>query len=611
MELHSRLPVHLRRWVRTAVWVLFVAGLIAPPGVPDLLSEWIPVGGIHLFRCPECHAQEESYPVPPEAEVQEGVPQGKLEGPFKLSSEIYPGTERDYWLYIPAQYDPQKPICTMIVQDGLSRAKEWRLPTIFDNLIHRKEIPPIIGIFVNPGVVPTTGEKTQPRFNRSFEYDSLGDRYARFLLGELLPQVAKNYNLSSEPDDRALAGASSGAICAFNAAWERPDAFRRVLSTIGTYVGLRGANEFPTLIRKTEPKPLRIFLQDGRNDLNIYAGDWFIANQEMLSALKFAGYEVNHAWGEGGHNGKHGAAIMPDALRWLWKDYPQPIKAGSQAQGEKRIDILGSDSNWEEVSSGHELAEAPTANALGEVFFCDSRAGRIYRVGNDLKTRIFAEQSGRISSMAFGKDGKLYACSEGRQILRFDDNGKSEVFLEDTACHLIVTLPNGFYFSEPNGSALYWCDYTKQKRKVDQLPMPITGMVPTTDHAFLHVASNQSVHTLQYRIVANRDLDARQPFGYLHLPNGELSTGVTGIAIDAESRCYIASKLGIQVLDQLGRVNLILNRPSSSAITGLTFGSNTFDCLYATCGEKVFRKSLKTKGLVTFEDPIQPPKPRL
>ncbi len=563
-----------------------------------------------MFLDSRCQGQEESYPVPVEAEVREGVPQGKLEGPFPLVSQIYPGTERDYWIYVPAQYDATKPTCSIIVQDGLSRAKEWRLTQILDNLIHDKEIPPMIGIFVNPGIVPAIGEKTQPRFNRSFEYDAVGDRYAKFLIGELIPEVAQRYNLSTDANDRALAGASSGAICAFNAAWERPDAFRRVLSTIGTYVGLRGANRYPTWIRKSEPKPLRVFLQDGSADLDIFAGDWFVSNQDMLSALEYAGYAVNHVWGEGGHNGKHAAAIMPDALRWLWKDYPQPIKAGVTA-GEKRVDILIPDMGWEQVSSGHELAEAPTCNSAGEVFFCDSRAGRIYRVGSDGKTRVFAEQTGVISSMAFGKDGKLYACNEGRQIVRFDEMGKSEVFLADTPCQAIVALPDGIYFSDPKVPALWWCDYQGQKRQVDVLPFNATGIAPTCDHAFLHVGGNQSQFTLNFRLLANRDVDARQPYGYLHLNDGEFSSGVGEMAVDQEGRLYVTSKMGVQVMDQLGRVNLILTRPSNTNASGITFGGPTMDSIYVTCGEKVFRRKLNAIGAKTFQNPVQPPKPRL
>ena len=162
---------------------------------------------------------------------------------------------------------------------------------------------------------------------------------------------------------------SSGAICAFNVAWERPDAFRRVLSTIGTYVGLRGGNDFPVLVRKTEPKPLRVFLQDGSNDLDLYAGSWWVANQDMLSSLTWAGYEVRHAWGSGGHNSEHAAEIMPDAVRWLWKDYPAPIKKGGTSG--RRMDLLIPGEEWELVSDGYRFAEGPALNDRGELFFSD------------------------------------------------------------------------------------------------------------------------------------------------------------------------------------------------------------------------------------------------
>ena len=197
-------------------------------------------------------------------------------------------------------------------------------------------MPVTIGVFVMHGRVKAVQPGALDRFNRSFEYDGLGDDYARFLLEELLPEVEKQttsdgrpIRLSNDGNDRGIGGSSSGAICAFTAAWERPDAFRRVFSAIGTYVGLRGGNVYPTLIRKYEPKPIRIFLQDGSDDLNIYGGDWWMANQEMERALTFAGYEVNHVWGDGGHNGKHATEIFPDAMRWLWKDWPAPVKAGA------------------------------------------------------------------------------------------------------------------------------------------------------------------------------------------------------------------------------------------------------------------------------------------
>ncbi len=271
-------------------------------------------------------ADEEQYPRHPDSLQKEGVPAGEIISGSYAESKIYPGTQRDYWIYIPKQYDGQKPAALMVFQDGknyINRGNGFAVPNVFDNLIHEGKMPPCIGVFVTPGVVPAMNDQAQPRFNRSFEYDSMDDRYAKFLVDEFLPFVVKKHELklTDDPNLKAICGSSSGGICAFTVAWHRPDQFRRVFTTVGTYVGLRGGDEYPTLVRKTDPKPLRVFLQDGKNDNNIYGGDWWMANQTMLRALEFSGYEVNHAFGEGFHNGKHGAAIFPDAMRWLWQDF--------------------------------------------------------------------------------------------------------------------------------------------------------------------------------------------------------------------------------------------------------------------------------------------------
>jgi enterochelin esterase-like enzyme/sugar lactone lactonase YvrE len=559
----------------------------------------------------EAKPVEPEYPLPPEAERSEGVPEGKIEGPFNLSSKIYPGTEREYWLYIPAQYDAQKPACSLIVQDGLNRANGWNLPQILDNLIAAREMPVTVGIFVSPGVVPAVAPNSQPRFNRSFEYDSLGDRYARFLLEELIPEVSKSYSLSHDPNDRAVAGSSSGGICAFNAAWERPDAFRRVICTVGTFVGLRGGDAFPVLVRKVEPKPLRIFLQDGSNDLNIYAGSWWNANQAMLSSLTWAGYDVHHVWGEGGHNSKHSASIMPDALRWLWRDYPAPVVAAPNATAQRRTDILVAASGWEQVSSGHELAEAPTCNATGELFFSDSRAGRIYRVGLDNKTRIFADQTGRVTSLAFGPDGNLYGCKDSKQIVRYNAEGVEQVLVTDTNCQSLISLPSGLYFTDNASLAIWRCTFEGGLTKALQLLDPASAIAATADQAFLHLASSQNQSTLHVRIGADGMLEHRQQYGFLHLPYLDRNSGASGIAVDTEGRAYVSTTVGVQVLDQLGRVHLILAKPSTAPISGLAFGGALRDQLYVTAGESVYRRKLKAKGIVTFDSPVQPPKPSL
>ncbi|MEM9588398.1 MAG: alpha/beta hydrolase-fold protein, partial [Planctomycetota bacterium] len=303
------------------------------------------------------HCQE-SYPVHPDTQPQAGVPEGKVLE-FELApSRVYPGTQRQVKIYVPAQYREATPAAVMVFQDGpkyVNPKGGWQVHRVFDNLIHRSEMPVTIGIFVSPGVVDG-GDGSQNRFNRSLEYDTVSDRYAKFIVDEVLPQVGKSYDLTADPNLRAIAGSSSGAIAAFGVAWHRPNQFRRVFSTVGTFVGLRGGNEYPTLIRKSEPKPIRIYLQDGSNDLNIYGGSWWNANQTMLSALQWAGYAVKHTWGEGGHNGKHGAAIFPDAMKWVWRDWHQPIESSIKDHVELK-DRLVEGESWTLVSDGHAAAD--------------------------------------------------------------------------------------------------------------------------------------------------------------------------------------------------------------------------------------------------------------
>ena len=292
------------------------------------------------------------YPLGPDSLPQAGVPQGKLEGPLLFRSQIFTNTVRQYWVFVPAQYTPEKPACVLVFQDGQRATKTsgtLRIPQVMENLIAKKEMPVTIGIFITPGERGETyaeGNGNNPS-NRAFEYDSLTDSYARFLIEEMLPEVGKRYNLTKDPEGRAIGGTSSGAICAFTVAWQRPDEFRKVISCIGSYTSIAyrpahdgqpmvsGGEIYPTLIRKNPIRPLRIFLQDGANDLSNEHGSWFLANQQMLSALEWANanadrkndpgprYQINHEWGDGAHSDNHGGAILPDILRWLWSDYPK------------------------------------------------------------------------------------------------------------------------------------------------------------------------------------------------------------------------------------------------------------------------------------------------
>jgi len=266
---------------------------------------------------------DEDYRPGPDARAKEGVPVGQVTQ-HQWESAIFPGTVRDYWVYVPAQYDGGEPACVMVFQDGHGFVRAngpFRAPVVFDNLIAAGEIPVTIAIFLNPGVVPPGREGSEPRKNRSFEYDSLGDRYARFLLEEILPEVGTAYELTDNPDCRAICGNSSGGICAFTVAWERPDAFRKVISHIGSFTNIRGGHVYPALIRKTPAKPLRVFLQEGENDLDNLHGNWPLANRQMAAALAFAGYDYRFVMGTGRHSARHGGAIFPDTLRWIWRDW--------------------------------------------------------------------------------------------------------------------------------------------------------------------------------------------------------------------------------------------------------------------------------------------------
>lgn len=259
----------------------------------------------------------------PDSMVKEGVPKGTVTGYVWKDSKIFPGTIRAYSVYQPAGYDPEKPAPVIIFQDGHTYANpngEFRVPVVLDNLIAAGDIPPMIAIFINPGHVGDELPKEPWKSsNRSVEYDTLSDAYARFLIEEILPEVGKTHNLTNDPYQRAVCGMSSGGICAWTVAWQRPDAFRKVISQIGSFANIRGGDAYPGMIRKTEKKPVRGFFQDGIHDLDNPHGSWPLGNMQMEAALKFAGYDYRYVWGHGGHDAKQAGSIFPDTMRWLWR----------------------------------------------------------------------------------------------------------------------------------------------------------------------------------------------------------------------------------------------------------------------------------------------------
>lgn len=270
-----------------------------------------------------------SYVLGPDSQVQAGVPKGELNR-YKMTSRIYPGAVHDYWIYVPAEYDSSEPACVMVFQDGWSYCNprgDVRAGIVFDNLIYRKEIPVIIGVFVNPGREskeyindPRDHFEKYPESLRADQYDVPNGTYVKFLADEVLPKVEKKYNVRKDAAGRAICGISSGGLCSWTAAWERPDIFSKVLSHCGSFADIRGAYGYPYLIRKSEKKPIRVFLQTGTNDLNCVWGDWKLVNEEMASALKFKDYDYEFVIGTGDHSLKHAGAIFPESLKWLWRE---------------------------------------------------------------------------------------------------------------------------------------------------------------------------------------------------------------------------------------------------------------------------------------------------
>ncbi len=561
----------------------------------------------------------ETYPVHPDAVAQPGVPKGEVLKFTFDKSKIFPGTWREYWVYIPAQYKPAQAACVYVNQDEV----QWDAPVVFDNLIHKKEMPITIGVFVRHGkVLAPDANAALDRFNRSYEYDGLGDAYARFILEEILPDVetkkasdGRVLRLSKSGNDRAIGGSSSGAIAAFTAAWERPDAFSRVFSAIGTYVGLRGGDRYSTLVRKYEPKPLRIFLQDGTNDQNIYAGDWWMANQTLERALVFAGYEVNHVWGEGAHNGKHGTALFPDAMRWLWKGWPAPVKLGvSKNNTLDALLIPGED--WQLVGEGYKFSEGPVANAKGEVFFADGQSNNIWKVALDGKLSEFATNTQGAYGLAFGPDGKLYAAAGGAsKITAYDPSGQVTTLTDGVKINdLVVSHTGNVYATDPKGyepqSNIWLVRPNGEKKIVDTGLRFSNGITLSPDQTLLYVAEMRTHWVYSYQVQADGTLAHKQRYYWLHVADTADDSGADGMRVDRDGRLYVATRLGIQICDQAGRVNAIIPTPNGK-VSNLCFGGANGDVLFATCGDKVYKRKLKVKGANAWDVPNKPAAPRL
>jgi enterochelin esterase-like enzyme/sugar lactone lactonase YvrE len=597
------------------------------------------------------------YALGPESQPQPDVPKGRLEKATLPPGKIYPGVPHEYQVYIPASYDPARPAPVMFFADGIRSfcGNSLRTPVVLDNLIAKHDLPPLVGIFVDPGVMPPLDADTQQaRFNRTFEYDEVDDRFGRFLIDELMPAAVAKYqlNLSANPSDRAVAGISTGAVGAFMAAWTRPDRFRRVLSYIGTFVDMKGANTVPFLIRKTEPRPLRVFLQDGANDQNSGWGSWFQQNQAMDWALTLMNYDHSFIVGTDGHSTAQGGAILPDALRWLWRGYPAaidvppPVAAGTEqdpsvgggpALRPATFNVVPHDAGWEAIGGTYASAASPAGDKDGNVYFSDPRGGAIYKSDADGHVTLFKRDTGGAQALRVGADGRLYAAQPARKrIVSYGltpaatqtDGAAARAASAPAGAAIVARDVDAHDFVLTKSGAIYFSD-TARKRIMLIAP-GAGGAAPATvaydggaiaaptaltlspDQSRLEVMDARSKFGWSFQIAKDGTLTAGQPFWRLEFSEQVDMTGVEGVAVDSVGYLYVPTMLGIELSNQIGRVEHILNAPEpASTITHLAFGGADRTWLYATTtAGKVYRRHLKRAGVAAWL-PVKPPAPRL
>lgn len=532
------------------------------------------------------------------------------------ASKIFPGTQRDYWVYVPEEYDATKAASLMIFQDGrgfvANPGKVGYAPDVFDQLIAAGEMPVTIGLFINPGVVPAANKDAQPRFNRSLEYDGMGPDYANFLIEEMIP-LLKDYNISQNPDDRGLCGASSGAIAAFTAAWERPDHFRRVYSMIGTYVGLRGGNDYPTMIRQTEPKPLRVFLQDGNNDLNIYAGDWWMANQTMQRALEFAGYEHTHRWDEGKHSHEEGNKIMAEALRWLWKDHGKvPVQTHLENAKSRASEWLIPGEDWQIVSEGHNWSEGLALTSDGTLYFTDVPDSELFKITPDGRESLVAQDTAKANGIALGPNGKKLYTASSKQIRAYDlTTGDFEVISKGVGANDIVVSHSGhLYCTDPALGKVWHINLeTKQQQEVAKLK-GLNGIGMSADQTLLFVCQFDGPFIHSYSIQADGSLDNPQPYFYAQQPTSGKRAALDGQCTAASGHLLVGTEAGLQIFDQPGRLQLLLPRPAYQD-GRVNYCALHQDTLYIATRHRLYKRKIKLTEAPAWKPPVNAQKPRL
>jgi len=597
---------------------------------------------LFLLFVPFLRAEPE-FPLTADSKPQPDVPKGTMIKDSYTAKEgsVFPGTQREYQIYLPAGHDQSKPAAFMVFQDGVI----YQAPVVFDNLIAKKDIPPLVGIFIKPGVVSAANDNALPRFNRSYEYDSITPTYSQFLIDEFLPAIEAKHGLklSTDPNHAAISGNSSGGICAFMAAWHRPDRFRRVFTGVGTYVGIHGADQLPVLVRKFEPKPLRVFLQSGTGDNNLYCGDWWMANQMMERSLTWAGYDVNHAWGEGGHNQKHASQIFPDVLRWLWRDWQTNIEVKANPKGESKwrgYEVVG-DGEWSRIllptenRRAYERIEVLASSKDGEVTAAgfakkntatldDSPDAILIVVSSDgrIATFPFSGDSNDSRGLAYNHKGSLCVGADGlpsaESVRGGRDGSKRASKPEDAVFQHLCFRSDGVLISTHAsvGGRLRVSLPNGRVKSLEVKPLEFLGppvaITLSPDQSTLYFTGGKSCEYVgSLQIGDDGSLQHCQRYGQLEcfgLADSEIAA--RGLCVDTNGWLYVATSLGIQVCDQAGRVNFIIPTPKQPY--DVCFGGKDLGELFIACGDTIYKRPTKAKGVVSGQQaPLKPAPPKL
>ena len=554
----------------------------------------------------------------PDAVASDDVPKGtdRKDADLGIIADLYPGTTRDWWVYVPAQYNEDQPAALMVFQDGQNMMGErrWRVPTVFDNLIAKGDMPPTIGVFINPGHHKSKPRRDRKHSNRGYEYDSLGDRYVTFVIEELVPQLKQKYNISDDPNMHAIGGSSSGAICAWTAAWERTDFFRKVYSNVGSFVHLRGGNVYPALIRKSEPKPIRIYMADTSGDLDNAFGSWWWANQRMSAALDYMGYDVRFDQAKGfGHNPEFGSLRFPDAMKWLWRtdEHAPRFDTSDDLGGDLTLlDLLIPGESWQLVADDIGFADAFCADKAGNLYFCDMREPGVYRIDAMTGSRKKIAREA-VSGLEFNADESLlYACQ----------GAKSRVISIEPTSGTVQTVAEGV---KPNDLAVTWDGFilftqtgTSEVVRINPKSGEVTvvdtgiakpnGIALSNDGGTLAVSDYGGTHTWMFRVNSGGVLDAKMPTMPMRLrinPQGEFKFNEEppyvkvakgdGMAVDKIGRYYVTSDLGVQIFDPTGRPCGVLPKvDADQPLTTCMLAGPKHSTLFIAHGKKIYKRQL-------------------